>query len=80
MSLPSPVTAPSNWLPERTHLGGVYVLLALGLAGTLAEVVSTVFVPRLVLDLTVLAVGVFGLVRCRRAQRRASARTDSMHS
>lgn len=73
MSSPRSATVPSTWLPELTNRRVVYVLLALGLAGALAELVSTVFVPRLVLDLTVLAAGAFGLVRRRQAERHASA-------
>jgi len=44
-------------LPELTNLGVVYILLSLGLIGALTELVSTMFVPRLVRYLTVLAVG-----------------------
>jgi hypothetical protein len=73
MSSPRPATASPSWLPELTNRGVVYVLLALGLIGTVAEVASTVFIPRLILDLMVLAVGTFGLIRCRRAVRRAPA-------
>jgi hypothetical protein len=70
---PRPVPAASSWLPELANRGVVYALLALGLAGMLTELVSTTFIPRLVLYLAVLSFGVVGLVRCRRVERRRNA-------
>jgi hypothetical protein len=67
MSAPRSIAFPSTWLPELANRWVVHALLALGLVGALAELVSTVFVPRLVLYLLVLAIGAVGLVRRRRA-------------
>jgi hypothetical protein len=58
-------SAASPWLPERANRGVVHALLALGLAGLLTELLSTVFVPRLVLYLVVLAAGAVGGFRRR---------------
>jgi hypothetical protein len=72
--LPSRSTpAASPPLPELAHRGIAYALLGLGLAGSLAELVSATYAPRLVLFLTVLAFGVIGLVRSRRTERREHA-------
>lgn len=73
MFSPRPVPAASSWLPEPANRGVVYALLALGLAGMVTELVSTAFIPRLVLYLAVLSAGGVGLVRCRRAERRRDA-------
>jgi uncharacterized membrane protein YeiB len=62
--------AASFWPLELGNRGLVYALLGLGLAGMLTELPSTIFVPRLVLYLMVMALGVVGLMRCRRAERR----------
>lgn len=67
---PLRVLASSSWPPELGNRRLVQSLLALGLAGMLTELASTAYVPRLVLFLTVLAFGVVGLVRCRRADQR----------
>lgn len=67
---PGPVPAASPRLPELVNRGVVLALLALGIAGLLTESLSTVFLPRLVLFLTVLAFGTIGFVRCRRTERR----------
>lgn len=66
---PRPVSAASPRLPALANRGIAYALLTLGVAGLLTELVSSAFAPRLVLFLTVLAFGVIGLARCRRARR-----------
>lgn len=68
---PRSVPAASPRLPELAHRGIAHVLLALGVVGLLTEVVSSTFVPRLVLFLIVLAFGAIGLARCRRPDQRA---------
>jgi hypothetical protein len=55
--------AASPWPPELANRGVAHALLALGLAGLLAELLSTMFLPRLVLYLVVLAAGAIGSVR-----------------
>jgi uncharacterized membrane protein YbhN (UPF0104 family) len=76
--LSHPVPASSSSQPGRADRGVAYAVLALGLAGLVTELASAVFVPRLVLYLTVLAFGVVGFVRCRRAApRRAAAASPS---
>lgn len=69
------IPAPSCRTPALANRGGVYTVLALGLAGVLTELVSAVFIPRLVLYLTVLAFGVVGFVRCRRAAQPSATAT-----
>jgi hypothetical protein len=68
---PRSVLAASPRLPELAHRGIAYVLLALGVAGLLTEVVSSAFAPRLVLFLIVLTFGAIGLARSRRADQQA---------
>lgn len=58
----------SRWFPELDNRALVYVLITLGLIGTLAELASARFVPRMVLYSMVLGFGVLGLARCRRAR------------
>jgi membrane-bound ClpP family serine protease len=58
-------------LPELAHRGIAFVLLALGVVGLFTELVSSAFVPRLVLFLIVLTFGAIGLARCRRIDQRA---------
>lgn len=67
------VPASSPGLPELRDRGIAYAMLALGLAGLLTELASAVFLPRLVLYLAVLAFGLVGSVRCRRAAPRSAA-------
>jgi hypothetical protein len=57
---PRPAAAAPLGLPGR---GLAHALLALGLAGLLTELVSTVFLPRLALFLVVLAAGAVGSLR-----------------
>ena len=73
LMLSQSVPASPSSLSALSNRGGVYAVLALGLAGLLTELVSAVFVPRLVLYLTVLAFGVVGVVRRRRAAPRSAA-------
>jgi hypothetical protein len=73
LMLSQSIPAPSSRLSALSNRGGVYAVLALGLAGLLTELVSAVFVPRLVLYLAVLVFGGVGVVRCRRAAQRSAA-------
>lgn len=75
-----PVPASSSWLPDLANPGAVYALLALGLAGMLTELLSTMFARRLVLYLLVFSFGVARLVRHRRADRRRQAASRVMTS
>ena len=68
---PRSIPAASPRLPELANRWIAGVLITLGFAGFLTEVVSTAFAPRLVLFLIVLAFGVIGFVRCRRIDQRA---------
>ena len=71
MFSPRSIPAGSPRLPELANRWIAGVLITLGLAGFLTEVVSTAFAPRLVLFLIVLGFGVIGSVRCRRTEHRA---------
>lgn len=51
------------WLPELDSRGLSYLLLGLGVIGGAAELVTSPFVPRLVLYALVCAIGAFGLIR-----------------
>lgn len=62
------IPASSPRLPALGDRGVVYAVLALGLAGLITELVSAVFLPRLVLYLMVVAFGVVGVVRGARSR------------
>lgn len=59
----------SRWFPELDHRGVAYGLLVLGITGMFAELMSTRFVPRMVLYLVTLSAAAVGLVRSRRARQ-----------
>ena len=71
MSPPRSVPVASPQSPELAHRGIAFVLLALGVVGLFTELVSSAFVPRLVLFLIVLTLGAIGLARCRQIDQRA---------
>ena len=69
--MPRTMQHPTTWIPELNNPAIVYLLLALGTLGTLAELTSTTFIPRLVLYVLALSAGLVGLHRRRAALRRA---------
>jgi uncharacterized membrane protein len=68
---PRSVPAAPTQLPALASRGVACAMLALGVVGLLTEVISSAFVPRLVLFLIVLTFGAIGLVRCRLTDQRA---------
>jgi hypothetical protein len=79
MSSPRTVAASdSRWLPELDHRGLVNMLLVLGLTGMVAELASTMFVPRMVLYMLALAAATVGLVRRQRVRQRTRSSTPAV--